>query len=86
MISSSYIGVFSRNGFATVTNYGTIQGGDAGVVLKGSAGSVTNSGTIVGTALFGVYLYAGGSGSNAVGGLIEGRYDGVLVTTAPGRS
>ena len=49
LISGGTVGVFSLNGFSTVTNYGTIRGVHNGVKLEGSAGSVTNFGKIQGT-------------------------------------
>jgi hypothetical protein len=65
--------------FGQVTNSGYIGGGTVGVALFGTlaglgSGVVVNAGTIVATLTpgAGVYLYNGGTLSNAAGGLIKG--------------
>ncbi len=88
LIQSSADAVVIGGSAGGVTNHGTIGGGIDGIVLKSPGDTVVNDGTITGTASYGVYLvgglshYAGGRATNAVGGLIEGRYKGVLVTQA----
>ncbi|HKS89214.1 MAG TPA: hypothetical protein VJR70_07220 [Stellaceae bacterium] len=68
----------------TVANYGQIAGGGDGVVLKLPGAAASNYGTIVGTANYGVYLYAGNAVNNAASGVIEGRYAGVIASHAAG--
>src|SRR6202012_2280773 len=53
-----------------VTNFGTLRGG--GVLIRDSLGTVVNSGVILGNVAYGgVYLEAGGTVTNLVGGLIS---------------
>jgi hypothetical protein len=66
-----------------IANHGTIAGGRDGIVLK-SGGVVLNVGTVSGAASYGVYLTAGGTVQNLAGGVLEGRYAGLLVGSAAG--
>jgi uncharacterized protein with beta-barrel porin domain len=64
-----------------------ISGYRQGIYVTTNAGTVTNAGTIMGTrpaAGVGVYLKAGGSVTNSVGGVISGESYGVNVKNSPG--
>src|SRR5436190_20213658 len=67
-------GVDFRAG-VSVTNSGTIIGASSGfssgINISGAAGTITNSGTVTGRAR-GIYLTAGGSVANTLGGYIKG--------------
>ena len=60
----------------TVTNNGTLIGGDIGVFLAGAGSSLTNSNSISGTTDNGVQLFDGGTVINQVGGTISGKLQG----------
>ena len=84
LLEASGNAVVINGSVGTVVNYGTVRGGVDGVDLKSAGSTVVNYGTITGTTLVGVYLYAGGSATNASTGVIEGRYDGVIATHSAG--
>ncbi len=84
LLEASGNAVVVNGSVGTVVNYGTVRGGVDGADLKSAGRTVINYGTITGTTLVGVYLYAGGSATNASTGVIEGRYDGVIATHSAG--
>ena len=66
----------------TVTNNGTLIGGNIGVFLAGAGSSLTNTKSISGTTDNGVQLLDGGTVINQVSGTISGKLQGIKVGSA----
>lgn len=68
----------------TVTNNGTLLGGESGVFLGGAGSSLTNSKSISGASVYGVELFNGGTVVNQVGGTISGQQSGIAIINNAG--
>ena len=68
----------------TVTNNGTLLGGDTGVLLFEAGSSLTNSKSISGASNIGVELFNGGTVVNQVGGTISGQQSGIDIENNAG--
>ena len=64
----------------TVTNDGTLRGGDNGVFLDRAGSSLTNSKSISGAGFSGVQFFNGGDVFNQVSGTISGQLFGINIT------
>jgi fibronectin-binding autotransporter adhesin len=80
---ASSLGIDLKAG-GTIGNTGRISGAHYAIRIRGAAGMVTNAGSIT-SATDGVVLFAGGSVSNAVGGVITGTGNvGVYISGGAG--